>query len=159
MVCPGSGEAMEMLFERAKEDREPVFSYYWAPTALAGDPYWYLLEEPEYNGTIWEEVVAAADDETLRPVDAACAYPSFPLTIIVYSGLEDKAPDVVDMLSEFTLGLQNVNELLAWAKENRTGEGWREVAVHYLRGHEDTWSTWVTNDAYDNIMTALEAEP
>ena len=53
------------------------------------------------------------------------------------------------------LGLEPLNETLAWAKENDLQE-WRVAATYYLQTYEDRWQTWVTPEAYESIKEAVQ---
>ena len=137
------------------KNRQPVFGYYWAPTALMGAYDWYVLEEPPYTTECWEQITAARDDESLRPIDQACAYESVPIDKIAHSGLLTKAPDVVEMLRKMMVGLEPLNETLAWAEENGV-QDWEKAAIYYLQNYEDRWETWVMPEVYERIEKALE---
>jgi len=155
LITPGSSAAMEAALARAQVDHQPVFAYYWAPTALMGAYDWHILEEPPYTDEVWEKVMAAVADESLRPIDEACAWDSHPIDKVAHKGLLEKAPDVVEMLRKMGVGLEPLNKILAWAKENDV-EDWEEAAIHYLQNYEDRWKTWVTPEAYEGIKKALE---
>ena len=154
-VLPGSSDAMEAAMARAQMNRQPVFGYYWAPTALMGAYDWYILEEPPYTAECWEQITAARDDESLHPIDEACAYEEIPIDKIAHSGLLKKAPDVVEMLRKMMVGLEPLNETLAWAEENDV-QDWEDAAIHYLQNYKDRWETWVTPEVYERIEKALE---
>ena len=154
-VLPGSSDALEAALARAQLNRQPVFGYYWAPTALMGAYDWYVLEEPPYTTECWEQITAARDDENLRPIDQACAYESVPIDKIAHSGLLKKAPDVVEMLKKMVVGLEPLNETLAWAEENDV-QDWEAVAIHYLQNYKGRWETWVTPEVYERIEKALQ---
>jgi len=155
IVSPGSPAALEAALTRPQMNRQPVFGYYWAPTALMGAYDWYILEEPPYSGQCWEKVTAAREDKSLRPIDQACAYEAPPIDKIAYAGLVKKAPDVVEMLRKMVVGLEPLNETLAWARDNDV-QDWEEAAIYYLQNYEDRWKTWVTTEAYERINEALE---
>jgi len=53
------------------------------------------------------------------------------------------------------VGLEPLNETLAWAVDNAIGDDWERAAVHYLRSYE-RWQSWVTPQAYQRIREALE---
>lgn len=148
--------ALEAALAGPQEKHQAVFGYYWAPTALMGMYDWYILEEPEYDPDVWAKVSAAVDDESLRPVDEACAYESIPLPLVIHKSLRPLAPDVVAMLEKVTLGLERCNKTAAWCVENEIQE-YEKAAVWFLGEYEDVWKTWVTNDAYTKIKTALDA--
>ncbi len=63
---------------------------------------------------------------------------------------------VVEMLSKMMVGLEPLNETLAWAAENGP-QDWEAAAVYYLRNYEERWKTWVTPEAYERIKEALNA--
>ena len=154
-VISPSTEALEAALARAQENHAPIFGYYWSPNALMGAYDWHILEEPPYSKEVWANITAAAEDESLRPIDHACAYESVPVDKIAHSGLLEKAPDVVEMLRKMMVGLEPLNETLAWAEENDV-QDWEDAAIYYLQNYEERWKTWVTPEAYENIKQALE---
>ena len=153
-VRPGSGDALEATLARAQQRREPVFGYYFAPTALMGAYDWHIREEPAYTDECWDKVTAATRDASLRPLEGACAYEDLPVEKLAHEGLLDKAPDVVEMLKKMVVGLEPINETLAWVSENAV-QGWDAAAVHYLLLHADRWKGWVTPEASSAIERAL----
>ena len=156
-VSPASFAALAATLARAQDERRPILGYYWAPTALMGAYDWYVLEEPAYSDECWRRVIAAATGESASP-EQACAYETLPIDALAHSGLEQKAPDVVEMVRKMNVGLEPLNQTLAWAVENGVADsgGWERAAVHYLRTFEDLWRSWVTPEAYDRIKAALE---
>jgi len=154
IIEPSQG-AQTAALAGAQKKGDPVFGYYWAPTALMGMFDWYYLEEPEYDPEVWDKIQAAIEDESLRPLDEACAYEAVSPGNAVWSGLRDMAPDVVAILEKMVVGLEPINKTAAWAKENEVQE-WEKAAVWYLRTYEDRWKTWVTDDAYKKVKAALD---
>jgi len=155
IISPGSAGAEQAALAGAQKKHEPVFGYYFAPTALMGMYDWYILEEPSYDPAVWAKVAAATEDATLRPIDEACAYQSIPLPLVAHRSLRDIAPDVVAMLEKMTLGLDRCNKIAAWAVENEI-QDWEKAAVWFLREYEGHWKTWVTDDAYNKVKKALD---
>ena len=94
-------------------------------------------------------------DKSLRPIEEACAYETLPIEKLAHSGLQKKAPDVVEMLKKAIVGLEPINETLAWAAENEVAD-WDVAAIYYLQTYEDRWEAWVTPGAYETIKNALE---
>ena len=154
IVDTGSAGALEAALAGAQKKHEPVFGYYWAPTAIMGAYDWYVLEEPEYNKELWDEIIAAKDDPSLRPLSEACAYESLPIDKGFHKSLKEIAPDVREMLMKMNVGLQPVNVTAAWALENEV-QDWSLAAHYYLKNYEERWKTWVTDDAYNKIKAAL----
>ena len=154
VISPGSSAALEAVLARAQTNGQPVFGYYWAPGALLGAYGWHVLEEPPYTDQCWERITAARQDKSLRPLDQACAYEAAPVDKVAHQGLLEKAPDVVEMLSNMVVGLEPLNKTLAWATENEV-QDWHQVGVYYLRSYEERWETWVTPEVYTRVKQAL----
>ena len=155
-LSPGSAPALEATFVTAQQSRQPVVGYYWSPTSLMGSYEWQVLEEPAYTEECWTSVSAAAEDPTLRPIDAACGYPDVPIDKLAHKSMLDTAPEVVEMLKKMSVGLEPLVQTLGWASQNADGD-WEKAAVHYLRTNESRWRSWVTPRAYDKIAAAMNA--
>ena len=155
LVPTGSPDALVAALARPQQEHKPVFGYYWAPTPLVAAYDWYILEEPPYTDEGWEKIIAATEDKSLRPLDQACAYETILIDKIAHKGLLKKAPDVVEMLEKMYVGLEPLNETLAWAAENEV-QDWEKAAIYYLQNYADRWKTWVTPKAYERIQKALE---
>jgi glycine betaine/proline transport system substrate-binding protein len=155
LVAPGSGKALGTALARGQDDRQPVFGYYWSPNGLMGTYDWHILKEPAHTDVCWEEVIAAVQDPSQRPINEACEYPNPPIDKIAHSGLQGKAGDVVEMVTKMSVGLAPLNATLAWVDESGT-EDWEAAAIHYLRTNPSRWQSWVTPDARENVNSALE---
>ena len=154
IIAPGSAGALDAALIGAQKKGDPVFGYYWAPTALMGAFDWYVLEEPPYDQAIWDKITAARTDKSLRPLSEACAYETLPTNKGINPQLRDKAPELVDVMDKMMLGLDAINKVAAWALENEV-QDWSIAAVYYLENWESDWKTWVTDDAYKKIKEAL----
>ncbi len=153
---PGSAGALEAAMEGPMKKGDPVFGYYWSPTQLMEKYDWYILEEPPYDAAVWEQIMAAVDDPTLRPLSEACAYEVLPVDIGINPSLRDIAPDVAAMLEKMFVGSWPLYYTAQWAKENEV-QDWELAAIWFLQNYEDEWKTWVTDDAYNKIKDALAA--
>jgi len=156
IIDTGSMGALDAALAGPMKKHEPVFGYYWAPTAIAGMYDWHILEEPEYDEEIWAQIDAAVDDESLRPLSEACAYETLPITKGVWSGLIEMAPDVSAMLLKMVVGLEPLNDTCAWGVETEIAGDYERSAIYYLNTYEERWKTWVTDDAYSKIKAALK---
>ncbi len=153
-VSPASYASLEATLASAQDRHQPILGYYWAPTALMGAYDWYVLEEPAYSAECWRGIIEAATGGNAT-LEEACAYETLPIDALAYSGLSQKAPDVAEMVRAMNVGLEPLNETLAWAVDNAIGDDWERAAVHYLRSYE-RWQSWVTPQAYQRIREALE---
>jgi glycine betaine/proline transport system substrate-binding protein len=133
----------------------PVFGYYWAPTALMGMYDWYVLEEPAFDVEVWDKILAAVDDDSLRPLDGAVAYEAVSPLNTIWSGLRDIAPELVPVIDKMNIGLEQTNRAAAWAMENEV-EDWEKVAIWYLREYDSRWQAWVSSDAYTKIKKFVD---
>jgi glycine betaine/proline transport system substrate-binding protein len=156
ILSPGAAAAMDAALSGAQIKSEPVFGYYWAPTSLMGMYDWYVLEEPAYTDSCWEEVIKGTKDDTYIPKDA-CAYETLPVDKGIHSSLLELAPDVVEMLKKMNVGLQPINVTAAWAVENDIQSDWEKAAIYYLQNYEDRWTTWMPASEVQKVKDALAA--
>jgi len=139
----------------AQLKEEPVVGYYWAPTAMMGMFDWYILEEPDYDDAVWDTIMKAVDDDSLRPLDEACAYEAVSPRNAIWSGLHEKAPEAVAMFEKMNIGLEQTNKASAWVKDNEV-ENWEKAAIWYMREYESRWKSWIPNDIYTKVKAALD---
>ena len=154
VISPGSSGAMDAALAGPQKKQQPVFGYHWSPTALMGMYDWYILEEPEYNKEIWDTIIAAKDDPSMRPLSEATAYETLPTDKGFHKSLKEIAPDVREMLMKMVVGVEPINKTAAWSKENEI-QDWDKAAIFYLKTYEDRWKTWLTDDAYNKVKAAL----
>ena len=157
VISPGSPAALDAALVGAQKRRQPVFGYHWSPTAVFAGYDWYVLREPGYSAECWSRIIAAKEDPSLRPIDGACAYETVPINTLVSSAMNDKAPDVVDLLKKMFVGVDALSDVVGWFAENEL-EDYRDAAVYFLGRYEDRWTGWVTEDAAAKIRLALEGE-
>ncbi len=153
-IEPGTGGAMLAAMAGAHTKEDPIFTYYWSPTSIMGAYDWTVLEESPYTDACWDEVVKGKEDETYTPKEA-CAYRTSLVTKIIHHGLVDKAPDVVEFLEKFATEGAPLSRTAAWANENDITD-WDKSGVYYLKNNEDLWKTWVPQDVYEKVKTALD---
>ena len=148
---PETFDALGVVLENAQRRQETVFGYYWDPTALMGMYDWHILKEPQYDEGIWEKGKAASEEKIPRPIEEACAYPYFAIDKLVHAGLENKAPDVVDMLRNMNVGLEPLKQTLAWAKENNISDP-EQMAAWYLENNQEKYRTWMPDENYIGVQ-------
>lgn len=154
-IAEASAGGLDAEMAGAQIKKQPVFGYYWAPTSLMGKYDWSIVEEPKYTDACWDKVMAAKDDETIRPIDGACAYEAVSPVVGINAGLRDRAPEVVAMLEKSSIGLQPVNKIAAWAKDNDIAGEWDRAAIQYLKDYEDIWTTWMPADKVKLVKDAI----
>ena len=154
IVSPVSSTALTAALGNAQSAKRPVFGYYWEPSSLAASYQWYILEEPPYTSECWEKVIAAIEADGAPLNGQPCAYQNLPIEKLAHAGLQEKAPEVVDMLKAMVVGLEPLNKTMAWSQEHDV-QDWEKAAVYYLKSYEDRWRSWVTPEAYDKVKKAL----
>ncbi len=155
-ISPETGERLRAVLAGHQENRKPVFGYYWAPTSLMGAYDWWVLQEPAYTEPCWDLIVAARTDPKLRPISGACAYETFPIDKLVWSGLREELPDVWELLKNMNVGLEQLNETTAWAAENQIGNDWQKAAIHYLRTYMERAKSWMPEENWERVKEALD---
>ncbi len=150
-------DTFDNIFIKAQENKQPVLGYYWAPTALMGLYEWYILEEPDYSDSVWENIQKEIDKEKPEAIDGACAYEDIPLIKFARSDLVKKAPDVVEMLKKMSFSLADLNKIVGWMQQNHVEDS-DLIARYYLENQGDIWKTWVTDDAYNKIMVEITGQ-
>ena len=155
VVSPASATALTAALEEAQKANRPVFGYYWQPSPLAAAYPWYVLEEPVHTTECWNQVIAATDNAGAASSDTACAYENLPIDKLAHAGLQEIAPDLVEMLTAMFVGLEPLNRTMAWSKENDIDDR-KRAAVFFLQNYEDLWRSWVTPEAHRKIKSALE---
>ena len=154
-IAEASAGGLDAELAGAQIKKKPVFGYYWAPTSLMGKYEWSIVEEPKYTDSCWDKVIAGKEDESLRPIEEACAYEAVSPVVGINAGLRDRAPEVVAMLEKSNIGLQPVNVIAAWAKDNEIAGEWDKAALQYLKLYENRWTTWMPADKVKLVKEAM----
>ena len=136
---------------------EPVVGYYWEPTWLLGKYDFVRLDEPEYDSEIWDQLALAAEGEIdASEIDEACGFREHTVNKAIYSGLKDRAPEVVEFLEKMNVGTQALNETAGYMEtENVSAE---EAALWYFENFQEIWREWVPADIAQKLEDALRAE-
>jgi len=136
----GSDAALSGSMVAAYEKGEAWLGYYWAPTWLLGKYDMTLLEEPPYDKDVWD-------------LDRGCAYMSVRCTTVVHPSMLEKAPEVVDLLSNYAMSTSDINSILAYMQNS--GSDASGAAVYFLKGYESMWTKWVPADVASKVKEAL----
>ena len=123
----GSGSALAGAIAGAYKKGEAICAYYWAPTAVLGKFDMIRLKGSEYDPA--------------------------KVNILINKSMNEKAPDIVEMLKNYSTSVDDNNEFLAKMEEN----GWdsQQAAEWFLKNKEDVWSEWVSSDVAAKVKAAL----
>lgn len=119
---------------------EPWVGYNWEPTWALGVYDMVLLEDSSYSAENFEMGIGS--------------FPSVDVTIVVDNDFKDKYPEVFAFLENYTSSSEITNQALAYMQENDADA--QETAIWFLLENTDLWRSWVTEDAYQNIIDAIE---
>lgn len=145
----GSGETLATSIASAYENEEPWFGYYWAPTAVIGRYDMVQVDLGEYD----REAHEAAQNPDATDVGRT-SYPPAPVKTAVTTDFSEDHPELVEFLSQMTFPVDTMNDVLNWMDENSaSGE---EGAVYFLRSNPDIWSSWLSDDARENLQAVLQ---
>jgi glycine betaine/proline transport system substrate-binding protein len=156
-ISAGSGSAYDAAIVSAIESGEPILFYYWTPAWIPGVYDLVQLEEPEWN----EDCQAATDEALADEIDPGeageelgCAQPSGEVGIGGWAGLEDEAPEVLELLRAMDgFGVDTMNDLTAYMELE--GVEPNEVAVHFYEEYEDIWRDWVDGEVEERLEEGL----
>ena len=107
LFSTGSDTALSASMVTAYEKGEPWLGYYWEPTWVMGKLDMTLLEEPDYDASLWAKE------------DYVCSYPPGQVLISVNSQLTAKAPEIVEFLQKYDTTLEQNNDFLAYMNQQR----------------------------------------
>ena len=144
----GSGETLATSMASAYEDREPWFGYYWGPTALLGR---YDMVKVDL-GEVDEDIHARNQNpDTDNP--GVSDFPAAPVLTSVTTEFAEREPEIAELMSKVTFDVETMNALLAWKTENSASAD--ETAAHFLQNYGDVWSSWLNDDARQNLSGIL----
>ena len=137
----GSEELTRAELERSVAAGRPILAYWWTPTATVADLDLVSVALPP----VTDDCLASAASED---GGVACDYPEDRLVKVASPGLETKAPEIHDFLSQFLLTTDDQSELLV-AVEN-DGLSIQAVAEQWIAKNEDRWRTWLEPSSVDD---------
>ena len=141
---PGDGAALNADLTEAYESGEPWLGYQWGTNDPALRLDLVRLEEPAYSDECWSTTMA-------------CAYQDATILIAVNAGLSESAANFVDVLTEWDFSVEEVYKpIVRWQAENPDANT-EDAAMWWLRGSNELWNEWVTEDAAASIQAALDA--
>lgn len=135
---PGSQAGLVSAATGAYKKDNPVVFYYWEPT--------WLMGKYDFTRLKFDEVVKEKE-----------VYPlSNKVHIVANPSLAEKAPRVVNLLANYQVTLDQMNNTLAYMQE--TDASTREAAIWFLKNHRETWHTWfpVVFEEEKRLINAVE---
>ncbi|HET7628650.1 MAG TPA: ABC transporter substrate-binding protein [Bacillales bacterium] len=138
---PGSQTALFTSLKKAYEAGEPWVGYMWGPTWVLGKYDMTLLQEPPFSEEVWKK-------------SKACAWPQEEVSVAVNMEFADKAPEVVDFLSNYHTSADLTNAALSYMEENEAKP--KDAAQWWLKKYKDIWTKWVPKDVAKKVEQSLQ---
>lgn len=145
---PGTGATQKAALTAAYQRKENVVFYYWFPTPLVGAMDLVQLELPEYDA----ELHACLTDVNCADPKPS-AYPENPVFTAVTTQFTQDAPQLTEFLSKVSVPLNLMNETMAHMDENELEPD--EVAVWFLKNHQDVWTQWLAAEQAERVKATL----
>ena len=155
---PGSSGALAAEIAGAFAKDRPIFTYYWAPTALMGKVDLVRLVEPPYDAACWGAMMDVVEDIKANGKDVykpTCAteYKDMSLDKSVLTAWADTHPDETAFLRAYSIPTATVNKLLAFYEGEADGD-MELLAMEYLQNHSE-WKSWVSAEVAAKVSGAL----
>jgi glycine betaine/proline transport system substrate-binding protein len=155
---PGSGGALDAAIAGAFAKKQPIFTYYWAPTGLMGKVDLVRLEEPPFSQACWNAMSEVVEDIKANGKDAykprcASEYRDMSLDKSVLTAWADSHPDETAFIEAYSLPTAMVNKLLAFYEDESDGD-MELTALEFLENSND-WKAWVSADVAAKVSAAL----
>jgi glycine betaine/proline transport system substrate-binding protein len=99
-----------------------------------------LLEDSAYNSDDFDNGIGS--------------FSSVDVNIVVDNDFESSYPGVFAFLENYTTSSSITNGALAYMQENEVEAD--EAAIWFLLENTDLWEPWVTADAYQNVLDAIQ---
>lgn len=143
---PGTGEALAAAAETGALRDKPTLFYYWGPTWLLGKYDFTRLEEPPFDKTKWDAMMAAE-----HPTEAT-AYPESKVVIGANKAFTEAAPNLTEFLSAYNSTNATTSAMLAYMQDNKASP--EDAAVHFLKTNDD-WMNWVPAEVAERVKASL----
>lgn len=145
---PGSGEGLAAAIARAHERREPVFAYYWRPSALLAQYPMTKLGGMEHDSGSWDCIV-----QPDCPDPAPNMYPPPVVHTVVTASFAERAPEAHAFVAQVSWPNEAVLDAIEWMRENQATP--ERAAERFLREREDVWTAWVPEGVADRVRAGV----
>lgn len=95
---------------------------------------------------------ANQNPETAEP--GVSDFPPAPVLTVGTAALTEKQPEIAELMRNVSFGVETLNTLLAWQKDNSASV--EETAVYFLTNYSDTWSGWLNDAAREKLASFIK---
>jgi len=135
-----SGATLAATIASAYEKGEPWVGYYWEPTWIMGIYDMTLLEDSPYSQEDYDMGIGS--------------FPTVDVNVVATPDFIEAYPELAEFLSNYVTSSQLTSLALGYMQENEVEAD--EAAKWFLKENDDMLKSWVSEDAYANIVAALE---
>ncbi len=136
---PGSGPGLAGAIARAYERKQPIFTYYWAPTSVLGKYPMVKVGGMKHDPKTY---ACIQDKDCADPKPNM--YPKSRVLTAVVGKFEEREPDAFKFVSSVSWSNSVLNKLLAWKDDNKADAA--ETAEHFIKTGGAVWTKWVSAD-------------
>ncbi len=148
MFDPGSGPGLAGAIAKAYEREEPIFAYYFSPTAVLGKYDMVMLGGMTHDPETWD-CVTSTDCDDPKPN----MYPASDILTVVTTRFAEDAPEAYGFVSSVSIPSDVINAVLAWQEDNQaTAE---DAALYFLETYPELWTAWVPAEVADRVKSSL----
>lgn len=135
-----SSATLSATLSSAYKKGEPWLGYNWEPTWIMGLYDMTLLEDSAYSAEDYKKGIGA--------------FPSVNVMVVCTPEFKDEFPEIADFLSNYKTSSSLTSDGLAYMESNDVEAD--EAAKWFLNENEDLWKSWVTDEAYEKVKSAIQ---
>ena len=153
---PGSFEGMNSIIVDANVSNGYWVGYYWTPTAVAISNELVALDWGVETVTpaFWNDCITAYRDEGRLPDTCEVKPTSWtPSDIATATNPALRDTGAYDFILARELPMGVLGAMDGWMGANQASAA--DTAKHFLREHQDLWTSWVDADVADAVLAAL----
>ncbi|GAA0182670.1 ABC transporter substrate-binding protein [Clostridium sediminicola] len=135
-----SSATLSATLASAYEKGEPWVGYSWEPTWIMGKYDMVLLQDSEYSDENYEKGIGS--------------FTSVDVQVAANSDFKDNYTEIADFLSKYKTSSKLTSNALAYMQENEAEAD--EAAKWFLNENKDLMKEWVTEDAYNKVIEAIQ---
>jgi glycine betaine/proline transport system substrate-binding protein len=153
---PGSFEGMNSIIVDANVSNGYWVGYYWTPTAVAIENELVALDWGVETVTpaFWNDCITAYRDEGRLPDTCEVKPTSWtPSDIATATNPALRDTGAYDFILARELPMAVLGAMDGWMGANQASAA--DTAKHFLREHQDLWTSWVDADVADAVLAAL----
>ena len=145
---PGSGAGLAAAIAKAYERKEPIFTYYWAPTSVLGKYPMVKLGGMKHDPATY---ACVTDKDCADPKPNM--YPKSVVLTYVVGDFAKREPEAFKFVSGVSVANTVLNKVLAWKSDKKADA--QETAEHFLKTNEAVWTKWVSADVAAKVKAGM----